>query len=454
MAVGFASGSISPVEVVDTCLARIERLNSRINAFVSLSDTAIDDARSSTQRHTNGHPLSPLDGVPVAIKDNLAVRGLPATWGCPHYADFTPEADELPVARLRNAGLIIIGKTNVPEFTLEGYTGNPVFGITRNPWNTDLTPGGSSGGSVAAVAAGLVPLALGTDGGGSTRRPAAYTGLAGLKPSIGAIARGGGLPQILLDFEVIGPIARTVADLALLFDILAGPNRRDHRSRQSMASSSANANDSLRILYVERFGDTPLDPIIGRHVSAAADSLTELGYVVERGPLPFDIETVNQFWPTIGMVGLAKLVQAEPVMRERASPKYVEMADRGSEISAATFLAGQEEIWALRDRCGAAFRHYDIIMTPSCAAMPWPAAEAYPLHIDGQKAGPRGHAVYTGWVNACGHPGINLPAAPADDGMPIGFQLVGDTGADPLLIEVARRYETAHPWADRWPAGF
>jgi aspartyl-tRNA(Asn)/glutamyl-tRNA(Gln) amidotransferase subunit A len=429
-------------------------LNARINAFVSLSDTAVDDARLSAQRHANGSPLSPLDGMPIAIKDNLAVRGMPTTWGCPHYADFTPEADELPVARLRDAGLIIIGKTNVPEFTLEGYTGNTVFGTTCNPWNTDLTPGGSSGGSVAAVAAGLVPLALGTDGGGSTRRPAAFTGLVGLKPSIGTIARGGGLPQILLDFEVIGPIARTVADLALLFDVLADPDRRDHRSRRSMTSSSAAANDPLRILYAERFGDAPLDPIIGRYVSSAADSLAELGYVVERGPLPFDIETVNQFWPTISMVGLAKLTQSEPAMRGRASPKYVEMADRGNEISAATFLAGQEEVWALRNQCGAAFQEYDIIMTPSCAAMPWPAAEAYPPHIDGQKVGPRGHAVYTGWVNACGHPGINLPAAQADNGMPIGFQLVGDIGADPLLIDVARRYEAAHPWADRWPDGF
>ncbi len=435
-------------------MAHIEESNGRINAFVALSETAVDDARSSARRHAEGRPLSPLDGVPVAIKDNLVVKGLPATWGCQHYAEFVPDADELPVKRLRAAGLILVGKTNVPEFALEGHTANPLFGVTGNPWNLTLTPGGSSGGSVAAVATGLVPLALGTDGGGSTRRPAAYTGLVGLKPSIGKIARGGGLPQILLDFEVIGPIARNVADLALLFDVLAGPTSRDHRSRQFLGDGSETVAQGLRVLYVERIGDAPLEPIIARNVSTAAESFADLGCIVERGSLPFNIEAINQFWPTIGMVGLANLMKAEPTMRERASAKYVEMANRGNEISAGTFLEGLDEIWALRDRVGAAFQDYDIIMTPSCAAMPWPAADSYPTLIDGQEAGPRGHAVYTGWVNACGHPAINLPAAPADDGMPIGFQMVGDFGAESLLIELAHRYEAAHPWADRWPKGF
>ena len=173
LAEAFAIRKCVPDDVITGCLVRIERLDASLNGFVALSETARTEAEASTRRWAEGKPLSSLDGVPIAVKDNLAVAGMPATWGSQHYADFVPDKDELPVARLRAAGLIIVGKTNVPEFTLEGYTANPLHGVTGNPWNPDLTPGGSSGGSVAAVAAGMVPLALGTDGGGSTRRPAA-----------------------------------------------------------------------------------------------------------------------------------------------------------------------------------------------------------------------------------------------------------------------------------------
>ena len=163
-----------------------------------------------------------FDGVPLTVKDNIPVRGMRATWGSRIYADWVPDKDELPVAKLRDGGAVILGKTNCPEFTLQGYTDNLVFGVTRNPWNLALTPGGSSGGAVAAVAAGLGPVAVGTDGGGSIRRPAAHTGLVGFKPSRDAVARADGFPVILLDCEVIGPIARTVADTRALFHALAG----------------------------------------------------------------------------------------------------------------------------------------------------------------------------------------------------------------------------------------
>ena len=450
LADAFADGRLTPDAVLAEALERIGRLDASLNAFVALAGTARAEAEASTRRWAEGEPLSPLDGVPVAVKDNLAVAGLPATWGSPHYADFIPEADELPVARLRRAGMVVVGKTNVPEFTIEGYTANALFGVTGNPWNPALTPGGSSGGSVAAVAAGLVPLALGTDGGGSTRRPAAYTGLVGLKPSLGAIARGGGLPQILLDFEVVGPIGRTVADVARLFDLLSGGDGRDHRAR--VRPPGAGWADPVRILYVERFGEAPLDPVIAASVSAAVDAFEAMGCRVRRGALPFDIEPLNAFWPDIAMVGLARLVAADPAMRDRASAVYMDLADRGTGVPGHRFLAGLEAVWALRDRMGPAFRDVDVIITPSCAAMPWPADRAFPETIDGRAVGPRGHAVYTGWVNAAGLPGLDLPAAPAPDGLPIGFQMVGDLGTDRLLLDLGRRYEARHPWADRWPA--
>src|SRR4051794_10687751 len=199
----FAKGSLSPLETLDAALARIQRLNPVLNAIVSLDqEGARAAALASTARWASGAPLSPLDGVPVTIKDNLLVRGLRATWGSRLYADFVPDADELPVARLRNAGAVILGKTNVPELTLQGYTDNPLFGPTRNPWDPALTPGGSSGGAVASVASGMAALALGPDGGGSTGRPASHAGLLGLKPTVGRVARADGFPAILHDFEV------------------------------------------------------------------------------------------------------------------------------------------------------------------------------------------------------------------------------------------------------------
>jgi aspartyl-tRNA(Asn)/glutamyl-tRNA(Gln) amidotransferase subunit A len=451
---GYISGAFSPVDAISACLRQIESKNQEIRAFVCLSNTAIEEARASADRYAAGRPLGPLDGVPIAIKDNVAVRGMPATWGCLHYAEYVPEADELPIARLRDGGLIFIGKTNVPEFTLEGYTGNRLFGVTRNPWDIRLTPGGSSGGSVAAVAAGFVPIAIGTDGGGSIRRPAAYTGLVGLKPSIGMIARGGGLPQVLLDFEVIGPVARTVRDLSVLFEILAGCDRRDHRSRRFASAQQSGRPSQARVLLVERLGDKPVDPEILHSLNIAADALAGLGLRVERGSLPFDLEPADAFWPTVAEVGLAKLFDSDPRIHETASPKYVEMAKRGAAISAEKFLTGLEKVWAFRDRVGEAFEDLDLIMTPACAAMPWPAADAWPPMIDGREVGPRGHAAYTGWVNVCGHPAISVPGPPASSGLPIGIQLVGDMGADKYLIDVAQLYEGAYPWGQRRPPRF
>lgn len=336
----------------------------------------------------------------------------------------------------------------------KGYTGNRLFGVTGNPWDVSLTPGGSSGGSVAAVAAGFVPIAVGTDGGGSIRRPAAYTGLVGLKPSIGTIARGGGLPQVLLDFEVIGPVARTAGDLSLLFNVLAGPDRRDHRSRRFAGTGRSERPPLRRILLVERFGDKPVNSEILRCVNAAADALSGLGLWIERGSLPFDIEPADTFWPIVAEVGLARLFDSDPRIRETASAKYVEMARRGAALPANAFLAGLDEISHFRDQVGVAFEHIDMIMTPACAAMPWAAAKAWPRTIDGREAGPRGHAIYTGWVNVCGHPAISLPAPPASNGLPVGFQLVADIGADEHLIEIARLYENSPAWVRRRPPGF
>ena len=445
-----ARRAVSPVELLDLILTRIERINPVLNAIVAIDGEARAAAAESERRWAAGEARSALDGIPLTVKDNICVRGLPTTWGSRLFRDVVPTRDELPVARLRDAGAIILGKTNCPEFTLEGYTDNPLFGVTRNPWNTDLTPGGSSGGAVASVAAGLVPAAIGTDGGGSIRRPASHTGLVGLKPSTGLVARDHGLPQILLDLEVIGPIARTVEDVRLLTDVMAGPDRRDRKSL--FVRTAAPPPDPVRLLYVPHLGDNPLDPEITASCAAAARTFEALGCVVEEGPLPFDVAPVTEVWPILGEVAVAFLLDRNPARRGEAAEKFIAMGTRGAAIPAHRYLEVIEVIDRFRRTVSDTFLDVDVIMTPSAAALPWPASEPFPPEIDGQPVGPRGHAVYTGWVNACGHPGINLPAAPSAGGLPIGFQLIGDFGADALLLDLAARFEAVQPWADRWPA--
>ena len=197
LAAELRSGQASSVGLVQRAFQRIEAFDSRLNSFVALDRaSALAAAEESDARRSRGQAHSRLDGIPISVKDNLHVAGFPTTWGSRALQNFRPTQDELPIAKLRRAGMIVVGKTNAPEFTLEGYTRNELFGVTRNPWNSDLTPGGSSGGAAVSVAAGFVPAAIGTDGGGSIRRPACHTGLVGYKPSIGRWPRADGLPAI------------------------------------------------------------------------------------------------------------------------------------------------------------------------------------------------------------------------------------------------------------------
>ncbi len=447
----FARGALSPVEALEAVLAQVARVNPRLNAIVQLdTDGARAAARASEARWRAGVPLSPLDGVALTVKDNITVAGLACAWGSPLFRGFIPPRDELPVARARAAGMLVLGKTNVPEFTLQGYTDNTVYGCTRNPWDTALTPGGSSGGAVAAVASGMAPLALGTDGGGSIRRPVSHAGLVGLKPSIGRVPRCDGLPAILLDFEQIGPIARTVADMVALLRLLVAPDERDAASATLPPFTVPARAPRLRVLYVPRFGSNPVDPEIAASVAAAARRLSDLGHHVEEGAAPFDIDALNAAWGPVGQSGLAWLLSqhggADP-----AGPALKEMAAAGRALTAAQLFASLDWIAGFRRRMAVFFQSHDVLMTPSAAALPWPADQVAPPRIAGQPVGPRGHAVFTNFANIAGLPGLALPSAPAANGLPIGFQLVAAAGGDGLLCALGAEWEAAQPWADRWP---
>ncbi len=431
---GFATGQSTPLQVAEILLARIQRLDPALNAYSALSETLLSEADAATKRWEQQAPSGPLDGVPLIMKDNLVSAGLPAAWGNAALAQRVPHHDERPVAALRKAGALVIGKGNTPEFAVEGFTDNLTFGPTFNPFDLQRTPGGSSGGVVAAVAAGLAVAGLGTDGGGSIRRPAGYTGLVGLKPGIGHVARGGGLAQVLLDFEVVGPIARSLRDLRLLDGVLSG------QARQPQIAGSA------RILAVPRLGDAPCDAEIIAAFDQTVQSLRDQGHSVDIAPLPHDLSDLNAGWSRIGEIGLAAYFARDPAVAAAAAPKYQDMAERGAGASATELYTVLDAVYDLRHEARDLWG-YDAILMPASAAHPWPATDSHPAMIDGQQVGPRGHAVYTGWVNAAGLPALAFPAR-VSQGLPIGMQMIGRMGSEHWLMDLVDPILTPF----RWPA--
>jgi aspartyl-tRNA(Asn)/glutamyl-tRNA(Gln) amidotransferase subunit A len=434
---GYRRRLFSPLTVLEAVRQRFEAVNPVVNAIVAVDWVAAEAAAAgSSARWLADAPLSGLDGVPLSIKDNLYAAGLAASWGSLAYKDFVPPTDELPVARLRAAGAVIIGKTNVPEFTLQGFTSNALFGTTRNPHALDRTPGGSSGGGAAAVAAGLGPLALGTDGGGSLRRPAAHCGLFALKPSIGQIGRSGGFPQILSDFEVVGPIGRSIDDLEVMFSVLRGATPSDPRS----LAASAPATDfgtPVRVGYFRHIEELPVDPLIVDHLEALAAALAAEGCAVSPINAPFDLGRTNAIWGTVAGAGLAWHVASLPetsVLGANASA----MRASGAAISTGDYISALAGANALRSEAAVIFEQFDILLCPATAALAWPAELAFPPSIAGLPAGPRGHAIFTAWMNVAGLAAVTVPVAMTSDAGGIGMQLVAAAGRDRDLLQFCK----------------
>lgn len=449
LASAYAARVLSPVETVRSIARRMAEVQPLLNPIACWDeDGAMAAARASEARWLRDAPLSPLDGVPLTVKDNIPVAGLPCRWGSRLYADHVAQRDESPVARLRAAGAVILGKSNVPEFTLLGYTDNLLTGATRNPWNPRLTPGGSSGGAVTCVASGIGPLALATDGGGSIRRPCSHVGIAGLKPSWGRVPRADGLPELLPGMEVIGPVARTMGDLVRMLGVI-GPQ----------AAPLPRQTGPRRIACWLGIAGGPVDAEVLEQVEAAGAVLRDLGHAVEVNAAPAFIDRFNrEAWPVVSAVGLAGMLApharrlGEQAVADLLTPAMRAMWESGRALTPAQVEAAQGLVRDLRAAVTAMFASFDVLLTPAAAALPWPATETHPTTIAGQEVGPRGHAVFTAFVNACGLPALALPLAPSRAGLPIGMQLVGPMGADDALCRLGLAWEAARPWADRWPA--
>ena len=397
----YRSGEVRPSEALAACLACHDRVNPVLNAVVALDrEGAARAAEASGDRWAARKPLSPLDGVPITVKDNLKMAGLPATWGSVAFADHRPERDELAVARLHAAGAVLIGKTNTPELALAGYTSNALFGSTGNPWNPALTPGGSSGGAVAAVMSGIAPLALATDAGGSIRRPCGHTGAVGLRTTPGLVPRRGGFPALATDLQTIGPIARSVQDLTAMLGCLSGV---------PVPAEPPASLEGLRVGVVGRIAGHPVEAEILDRLSETAGRLRNFGAHVEEIPCPFDPVEAGELFMALASVGVAAAL-AEPLAQGfEPTPAIARLAKEGRATSGTDHCKTLWRIAEIRAEMADLFGELDFVLTPSTAAMPWPKDETFPKQIAGEEASPRGFGDLYGDCQRRRAPGPSLP---------------------------------------------
>ena len=442
---GYRARDLSPVEAVQACLETIARRDPELHAFCLVDgEGALAAARASEARWRQGAPAGALDGVPVAVKDAILCAGWPTGRGFSPAAAAPPAAaDGPPVAALRRHGAVPIGKTALPQIGWKGVTDAPGRPATRNPWAAGRTAGGSSGGSAAALAAGMVPLALGTDGGGSVRIPAGFCGVVGLKATFARVAQWPPSPFGLISHT--GPMARTVADVALMLDVLSEPDGRDWTSLPAPAGAfAAGLEDGvagLRIAFSPALGgEVAVDPEVAAAVARAAGTLAGLGAAVGPAdpPLAGARAVFDVLWECGAAAGVASLSDAQ---RAELEPGLAELAARGARRSALEWLAADKARGELGVAMAAFHRDWDLLATPT---LPLPAFAAGQVVPDGSEDPDwQGWTPFTYPFNLTQQPAITVPCGRTADGLPIGLQLVGARHAEALVLRAARAYERA-----------
>jgi aspartyl-tRNA(Asn)/glutamyl-tRNA(Gln) amidotransferase subunit A len=456
------SGELSPVDLVEESLEQIGQLDGAVHAFCHLdAERALDQARQLERDISHGYEPGPLAGVPVAVKDLIAVAGMPMSGGSAAYRGFVPDENDICVDRLIAADAIILGKTTVAEFGYSALSHNPVDQTVRNPWNLAMTPGGSSAGSGAAVASGFVPLAMGSDGGGSVRVPASCCSLVGFKPSMGRVplypgCRDERFPGMSSweSLEHIGPLARSVEDVALAMSVIAGPDPRDRHSIPSadvdwLASPQETAGRA-RIALCLDLGYHRVDSRVAGAVERQAKLMErELGAIVEIVEPGFP-DPAETFW---SLVGLDTDLEG---MRRLADTYGEHMSDELRSVLEKRWTA-EEFCSAIRDRKAVVNRmwrlmeNYDFILTPTMTVPPFPVDQPGPCIVDGVSVSEFAWSSFNVPFNLTGQPAISLPAGWTSDGLPIGLQLAGRHLADQPLLAFAAAYERIFDWKEKWP---
>ncbi|MCY3934304.1 MAG: amidase family protein [Acidobacteria bacterium] len=451
---------ISCAELMDATLERIEATHPKLNAVVSQRprEALRADAEAADARRAAGD-ARPLEGVPLGVKDLEDVAGMVTSMGSRVFRDQVAEADSTQVARLRGAGAIVVGKTNTPEFGFTAITKNPLFGVTRSPWNLERTPGGSSGGSSAVLAGGVLPLVTSSDGGGSIRIPASFTGAFGLKPSQGRIPRG---PMKAWDYgstAVYGPLTRTVEDGALFLDLVAGPSPCDPGSLPHPGLSYRDALESglpasLRIAWSPDLGYARVQSDVARVAADAATVFDQAGLSVEplEEHVPAGPPMLTAAWGALGNFLIAGQIH-EPLRSQRQdmTHSFAEALERSWEMTPETFGAAARERAQLNLWCGEVFNRFDLLLTPTVPYDPPPARGPFPTHTEGREQVPAGVAAFTIPFNMSGHPAATVRAGLSEAGLPVGLQIVGPRHRDDLVMRAARLFERARPWHPDWP---
>ena len=450
---------VSSVEVTQHFYERIERLDSRLNSYLALCpEQALADARAADDAVARGWALGPLHGIPISIKDLEMSKGIPTTMGSALFRDRIPEIDSVVVERVKAAGAVVLGKTNTPEFGQSGTTENKVSEPCRNPWNTARTPGGSSGGAGAALAAGLCTIATGSDGGGSIRIPAAFSGVFGIKPTQHRVPRYGGYGRPAANhFSQSGPMSRTVADTALLLQVLAGPDSRDPNSiKETPPDFSAGLGrgvEGMRIAWTPDYGYAAVDPEVAEITARAARVFEELGATVEDAPLnledPFD--AFFDVFATATYTSYAHLLEEH---RDDFSEPGLYSMEHGATVDGATLSRALQRVDVLGRQMEDFFDTYDLLLSPT---MPTPAFEIgrKPSVIGGREVDPMwGFIPFTFPINMTGQTASSVPCGFSSGGLPIGLHIIGPRRAEARVLQASAAFERARPWADKRPPGF
>jgi Asp-tRNA(Asn)/Glu-tRNA(Gln) amidotransferase A subunit family amidase len=447
---------LSPVEVVEAALGRIAEVNPALGAFPFVyPEAALEAARAAEAATQRGDALGPLHGVPVALKDFTPTRGLRTTLGSFAYEHWVPDFDPVIWQRLSAAGAILVGKTATPEFAHSSYTESPLWGITRNPWHPGRTPGGSSGGAGAAVAAGCVALAEGTDMGGSVRIPAAFCGVVGLKPSLGRIPMDI-LPTVFDSISHFGPLARTVEDAALFLALTAGPHDADIQSLPEGPDPRARLGEDIRgkrLAYSGDLGFFAVEPVVRREIEAAIRALADAGAIVEEVALSWDRSVVDDWELNWGVLLAACFGQHLERFRDKMTPAVVRLIEQGQAVDAVTLRRLEFARTRRWHQLAALLEGYDALLCPTMARTATPVGGT-----DGDFAADddRGRFLgldMTGPFNFTAQcPALSVPAGWSDEGLPVGLQIVGRRFDDAGVLAIGAALERIRPWHHRRPS--
>jgi aspartyl-tRNA(Asn)/glutamyl-tRNA(Gln) amidotransferase subunit A len=451
IAAGVVSGALDPVAVAREALGRCTASKPRLNALTVIDEAkALAEAATVAQRVSAGATL-PLAGVPLVVKDNIFVGGWKITQGSRTFADHVAPRDALCVERARTAGAVVVAIGTCSEFACKGNTTTPLYGVTRNPLDVTRTPGGSSGGNSAIVAAGAVPISIGTDGGGSSRRPPSHCGLVGFKPSYGAIPHPFGFAEPFWWVTSISPIARDAADAALLFECIVGPDIRDPESRV-IAPARAEPASALRIAYHPKLGlDVPVDEDVAAAFEVAISALAHAGLTLSKASPIWPSAEERASLSAIQFAGLAAIhgvaYRARP---DLIDPDVAAQIEAGFAVSGTRFGEAMEASQRVRRTLGAFFTEFDILLCPTTPCVAWPHGLLGPKTIGGEAVDARGHAVFTGLFNHGQAPAISIPCGRGRDGMPVGLQIAGAVGEDRRVLAFAEAAEAILAEAGLW----